>query len=330
MYLSRGGKHICPKCGRSSSGATTVTGAATVRCPSCGSVTEVSGPGAGEEYCRCTTCKQVIRLKGRPAAGERAAPGSSKVVNAGGHAAADRAGRQECDVCAVQVEERAGYLLTTRQVVTSPAYWQYVFSHQWAYVEDMPDRTAVKGVLAQRMASERSPWIVCESCAKMLGEKSKDARSNALLWWASRGSFAPPGSGPVPVEEVRVVETPADVSRSGLPKASRVYVLGNGFRPSYEDVERGGLSLCRMYAQTLVPSHFGGIVVRLEEMQLQTREAFMQAVCRFISRTEKEHPGVHVADAFVLDQRSGRDIAFVAMWEGPSAEIARRLLIRRS
>ena len=325
-YLSIGGDHICSKCGRHSSTGSTDDGAHTVKCPSCGNLSEVSDLGLGQGYCRCTTCKQAIRLAGRPATREHPAPSPSKAPAAGGPAIDNRARRQECDVCAARVKERDGYL----QVVTNPAYWQYVFSHQWAYVEDMPDRTATKGAVATRMAREKSPWIVCESCAEMLGGKTEEARTYALAWWASGGRFTPPGSGPVPVEEVRVVETSADVSRSGLPKPSRVHVFGNGFQPSYDDVERGGLSLCQMYEQTLVPDHFGGIVVRLEEVGLQTREAFMKAVCQFISQTEKEHPGAHVADAFSLDQRSGRDIAFVAMWEGPSAEIARRLLTRRS
>lgn len=81
----------------------------------------------------------------------------------------------KCDVCLKPVPKSRGYALTTTQVTTAPAYWEYAFTHQWAYVgksvgslgfttQEVGD---VLANLAQQISSSQTPWVVCDTCIRL-------------------------------------------------------------------------------------------------------------------------------------------------------------------
>jgi len=81
---------------------------------------------------------------------------------------------RKCDVCLKTIPRNRGYALTTTQVATTPAYWEYAFTHQWAYVGKqvkLLDVTIQAGEtlenLVQMVASDYTPWLICDSCIKL-------------------------------------------------------------------------------------------------------------------------------------------------------------------
>lgn len=103
----------------------------------------------------------------------------------------------ECDMCSLPVYAPAGYLATTRQVVIKPAYWQFAFTHQWRYVKDMPNAASLRRLLAEQQAAQATPWLLCGSCAALLGLDLKVASASARLWFNDPRGYRPPGTGPV-------------------------------------------------------------------------------------------------------------------------------------
>jgi hypothetical protein len=76
-----------------------------------------------------------------------------------------------------------------------------------------------------------------------------------------------------------------------------------------------------MYKGILVLNHFRGVVINTSQ-ENGTREELLQAV----NRVASDHGNAHVADAIFLDQKTGRDLACVALWTGSAVELARKLL----
>ncbi len=80
----------------------------------------------------------------------------------------------KCDICLNNVPKGKGYALTTTQVVNNPAYWEYAFTHQWAYMrkpvkmlgETIGPSEVLPGVV-QQVSSSNTPWLVCETCIKL-------------------------------------------------------------------------------------------------------------------------------------------------------------------
>ena len=56
-----------------------------------------------------------------------------------------------CDICLKPVPEGHGYALTTTEVSTTVAYWEYAFTHQWSYVSKMVDSSEIssRGILRE-------------------------------------------------------------------------------------------------------------------------------------------------------------------------------------
>jgi hypothetical protein len=83
-----------------------------------------------------------------------------------------------CDICNQTTEYEKGYVLTTQEVATNPAYWEYAFRHQWSYVLDM--NAMILPMLVQQQANQSSGWLLCESCGKLFSFDKNVARQNAL------------------------------------------------------------------------------------------------------------------------------------------------------
>ena len=82
----------------------------------------------------------------------------------------------KCDICLEPVPT-GGYALTTTQVVTTSAYWEYAFTHQWAYIGRWTPSTQFLGKTidineviqgtARQMSESPTPWLICDSCIQM-------------------------------------------------------------------------------------------------------------------------------------------------------------------
>jgi hypothetical protein len=229
-----------------------------------------------------------------------------------------------CDMCERSLTRPDGYLFTTRQVVSNPAYWDYVFAHQLASIESDPGPDGGrKAAIAARQAGQRDPWLLCLDCAAQLTTDAAEAREHAKTWWDSGGRFTPPGSGPVPVGEVSFGSA-SEFSDTDVPKASHLYVLGRGFSPTGSHVTSAVLALCDLY-EGLEPAHFKGAVALTRSVDAPNRPDFIDAIDAIRSR----HPTGYAADAIVMDQETELDVICVAVWEAPASAEASRAVRRR-
>jgi hypothetical protein len=85
-----------------------------------------------------------------------------------------------CDMCSQPLDLSLAYFATTEQVVTKPAYWEFVFSGQWSYVFRMDPRGEIIGQLVQQQAKISSTWGLCESCSHLLPIDHAQAREYAI------------------------------------------------------------------------------------------------------------------------------------------------------
>lgn len=113
-----------------------------------------------------------------------------------------------CDVCGKEVRLPGGYCLTTTQIVSSPGQWrQYykmheieaasleIFSYE-DFCRTQPQRRTIFLV-----ASNPSPWMVCEICIDLFDVDKEVARDYVKKWWETEGKFLLP-SGPAPFSAI--------------------------------------------------------------------------------------------------------------------------------
>ena len=110
-----------------------------------------------------------------------------------------------CDICTRELRDKEGYLLTTEQVVSTPAYWKKAFSNPVykMLASHLPEDQAKK-MFATQMASMNTAWMVCEDCIDLFPEYQEKAKKYAASWYESDGSFTPPGTGAVPYSKVNM------------------------------------------------------------------------------------------------------------------------------
>lgn len=117
-----------------------------------------------------------------------------------------------CDVCSRKVSSPDGYLLTTREVVSTPKYWQHYYQyHKDEFVsmgvssyQDFCRNPLLRASCGEMLANQQTPWLVCENCISMFNVDRERARSYAKQWWQSRRTFQPPGTGPAPVSAINM------------------------------------------------------------------------------------------------------------------------------
>jgi len=223
-----------------------------------------------------------------------------------------------CDVCSANLESPNGYLLTTRQVVSNPAYWEKAFSRIGDLAALGANAQFLKGGLAEQQASQTKPWLLCADCAGRLGLATPEAREFARLWWSSGETFVPPGSGPVPLSEVRFKQPSAEILESGVPRPTRTIFFGRGFVPGESEV-RNAIQGFVMSKGKVTSRHFMDIPVECESRPAASREVFFNIV----DEVRRWNPSAFILDHIVLDQRTGRDSVMLAIWEGVAAEQAR-------
>jgi hypothetical protein len=95
-----------------------------------------------------------------------------------------------CDVCSAKLAWSRGYGLTTTQVVTSEAYWEYLLTHQGAVLHTQDPNGVDLGAEVVKAADQSDVWLLCQSCARLFNfDREAGTR------FATDG-IAPPGIGP--------------------------------------------------------------------------------------------------------------------------------------
>jgi hypothetical protein len=106
-----------------------------------------------------------------------------------------------CDICSKTMSKGEGYTLTTKQVVTVPAYWTRAFMGAAGAVSIMPAEM-VQQVFEQQLrqqCGQTTGWLTCEDCIAKFPEVDRDqARAYAQEFWSKGdGNHSPPGGGAV-------------------------------------------------------------------------------------------------------------------------------------
>ena len=117
-----------------------------------------------------------------------------------------------CDICGTRVKYPEGHLLTTRQVVGCPGYWEKVFRQQRESLqlrgvssfEDLKKNAEVRTELAEQFASEFTPWLVCSSCISTFPVDAGATHLHAKRWWECVAVYDLPGVGAVPLSAVNM------------------------------------------------------------------------------------------------------------------------------
>ena len=91
-----------------------------------------------------------------------------------------------CDVCSGFVDRGDGFLLTTKTVVTQPAYWERAFRHQLSSYLDIDPDESLEILVRQRIHQALgSPWLVCGSCIALFDGSFAAERMFCKVWWLS-------------------------------------------------------------------------------------------------------------------------------------------------
>lgn len=102
-----------------------------------------------------------------------------------------------CDICSKPVNISDCYNLTNEQVTTKEAYWNFAFTHQWAYIHGRDPQGGIIASLAQQQAGQSTAWSVCESCSHMFQFDREAARR-----YAQQLIIYIPGGGPADINRV--------------------------------------------------------------------------------------------------------------------------------
>jgi len=110
-----------------------------------------------------------------------------------------------CDTCGKRtgMTKGKGYVLTTRQVIISPDYWEGTFR---AWLAATPMRGAeLFDTLLARQCSQSTGWTVCDECIGKFPHVDRGmARAYADQFWQDQdGDYSPPGGGSVDVDVAR-------------------------------------------------------------------------------------------------------------------------------
>ena len=117
-----------------------------------------------------------------------------------------------CDVCGAEARYPDGHLLTTRQVVGAPGYWEKVYglnreslqSRGVSSFDEFRKNSEARAELAERFAGETTPWMVCSLCISTFPVDASATHAHARQWWEHVAVYELPGVGPVPLSAVNM------------------------------------------------------------------------------------------------------------------------------
>ncbi len=155
-----------------------------------------------------------------------------------------------------------------------------------------------------------SPWLICNECIGVLNlsQADKDAAREA----AERFSIDKSTPGHVPGSRVKATEK----------KPAYFAIFGNGFTPSEEKAKSIILAWLEKRKAVLGTDAVVGVRSDLRFRPQAPRMQFVEVV----SEVQKEHPGQVIDDMLMLDQRTGKDIALVAVWPPEATAFIQTLL----
>lgn len=142
-----------------------------------------------------------------------------------------------------------------------------------------------------------SPWLICEECIGLLklSQSDKDAaREVAKRWWGDKST-----SGYVPGTSITREKKPA-----------YFLIFGNGFTPSEEQAKLIMFAWLDKRKAVLGADAVVGVRSDLTYRSPAPRMQFIEVV----AEVQESHPGQVTDDMLMLDQRTGRDMALVAVW----------------
>jgi hypothetical protein len=128
-----------------------------------------------------------------------------------------------CDICEKDIKQGDGYLLTTREVVTSQEYWNKVFSSPSFIAASrlvsasMMDPESYKIQYMSMQTAQKNPWLVCADCVSLFKVDTEKTRQYATQWHDSGGQFTPPGSGAVSLSYINTGRYHTQPSTSQIP-----------------------------------------------------------------------------------------------------------------
>ena len=135
--------------------------------------------------------------------------------------------RGRCDVCDKEMNFEDGYILTTTQVTTSEAYWEFAFTHQWSYIHSFDPEGNTIAMLVRQQGGQRTGWLLCESCIRLFNVDRNAAKeyTRSALNLADPGKYIPPGGGPANIQAVALAAAKAWKKLYGKPPQS-IKILG--------------------------------------------------------------------------------------------------------
>jgi hypothetical protein len=99
-------------------------------------------------------------------------------------------------MCSRAMQWGQGAGLTTTQVTTTEAYLRFILTHQWAMAHQKDATGGVLANLIEIQASQDTTWLICDSCAHVLGYDP------GLYRQYNRQGSRPPGTGPADESKV--------------------------------------------------------------------------------------------------------------------------------
>ncbi len=153
-------------------------------------------------------------------------------------------------------------------------------------------------------------WLICEQCANLLKLSSADkeaAREAARRWWKDKSA---PG------------HMPGQKTTERNKKPAYFIIYGNGFTPSAIQAH-----LILRYWVEKVKGKLGEDIWEHIRMELTSKEHGSRMVFTEVFTEEKKvHRGQLVDGLFLLDYKTGQDMALIAVWAPEDSEYVGSLL----
>jgi len=111
----------------------------------------------------------------------------------------------KCDICRSPAANGEGYVLTTRQVVTTTGYWAIALKA----IRKAPEQFEP---YLERQCRQTTGWLTCGSCIDTFPDVDRSlARKHAQAYWkrGGDGSYAPPGGEAVDPHDARAAAAAA-------------------------------------------------------------------------------------------------------------------------
>jgi len=123
-----------------------------------------------------------------------------------------------CEICKLSLRDGEGYILSTRQVVTAPAFWEQRFTNvvlgfKRKFSGDLPrvesDKKFKFSLLTE--CRKQTGWLICDGCISQFpGIDREKSRKCAAEFWKSedKKNYSPPENEPISAFEAAKIAGP--------------------------------------------------------------------------------------------------------------------------